>query len=151
MPDVAMQKVWLLYWKSCGCIERPVDLLTFRRDVVRVYLIKYSRQQPLYSMPCPPALCGRSAAEVIRYDERSHYPGRELRQRACHHCVKRATVMCVKCQAILHIHCFEAFHEKWWKATWNQWIGKAPHHIRIIASVYHLQWYSLYLLNGIMQ
>lgn len=56
MPNVAMQNAWLLYRRSRGDIERPMDLLTFRRDVERVYRSKYSRRQPLYTMPCPPAL-----------------------------------------------------------------------------------------------
>lgn len=146
----------LLQQKHGGCDRKDqnISYYYYRRDVVRVSRIKYSRRQPLYTMPCPPALprspMGQSVAEAIRYDERGHYPGQGLQQWVGRHCGKRATVMCVKCQAPLHIHCFEAFHEKWWKATWSQWIDKRfiTYWLLLVFTIYND---SLYLLNGLIQ
>ena len=46
VPDMIMQNAWLLYRAHKGEDDPYVDLLQFRREIVNVYLAKYSKQTP---------------------------------------------------------------------------------------------------------
>lgn len=41
--DAMMQNAWILYRKTLGYQEQPLDLLAFRREVVRVYMIRHAQ------------------------------------------------------------------------------------------------------------
>jgi len=87
--DAMMQNAWILYRKTLGYQEQPLDLLAFRREVVRVYMMRHAQ----------PARMGRVPVE-IRQDSRGHFFSDSQTQRCCGHCGKKHS------QAVLKLWCW---------------------------------------------
>ena len=45
MLDAAVQNAWLLYQSSSNPDNEPMDLLSFCREIVNIYRMKYSSRQ----------------------------------------------------------------------------------------------------------
>ena len=107
--DLAIQNGWLLYRKTPSWQHRPLDLLAFRRDVVRVYLMRHAQPARMGRPGRPQALTQR-VPEEVRLDNRGHFFADSPTQRRCANCRKNTTKQCTKCDVGIHIHCFNAFH-----------------------------------------
>jgi len=107
--DLMMQNAWLLYRRTPSYQERPLDLLSFRREVVRVYLACSSQPARLGRPGRPQPLCQRVPTDV-RFDNQSHYFADSKTQRRCAHCGKNTRKTCSKCNVGLHMHCFKQLH-----------------------------------------
>ena len=107
--DLAMQNAWLLYRKTPSYHERPLDLLAFRRDVVRVYMMRHA-QPPKMGRPGRPQPLSHRLPQEIRQDKKGHFFADSETQRRCAHCGKNTRKTCVKCAVGLHLHCFNVFH-----------------------------------------
>ena len=108
MPDVAIQNAWVLYKASDASKMKRLDLLAFRRVVVKTYTLKYSsRVRPSLQL----GMCSRGKIlDAERLDGDSHYPQTNQTQRRCANCGAKVKVICVKCQVGLHIDCLSDFH-----------------------------------------
>ena len=70
--DLVIQNGWLLYCKTRSWLQRQLDLLAFRRDVVRVYLMCHA--QPA-RMGCPsrPQSLSECVPQEVRLNNRGHF------------------------------------------------------------------------------
>lgn len=107
--DAMMQNAWILYRKTPSYQEQPLDLLAFRRDVVRVYIMRHAKPATIGRPGRPQPLSQRVPLE-IRVDGRGHYFTDSQTQRRCGHCGKNTRKQCTKCGIGLHLHCFNDFH-----------------------------------------
>jgi len=107
--DLMMQNAWLLYRKTPSYHEKPLDLLGFRRDVVRGYMMRHV-QRPNMGRPGRPQPIGHRLPLEIRHDGKGHFFADSDTQRRCAHCGKNTRKTCVKCAVGLHLHCFNVFH-----------------------------------------
>ena len=83
--DLAIQNGWLLYRKTPSWQHRPLDLLAFRRDVVRVYLMRHA-QPAIMRRPGRPQALTQRVPEEVRLDNRGHFFADSPTQRRCANC-----------------------------------------------------------------
>ena len=103
IPDMVMQNAWVLYRQQKLPSEKNHDLLSFRREVVSVYLAKYSLKNSTRSQVA-------SVPRDIRFDMEGHFSDRCPTTKTCGLCKKNTRRWCVKCKKGLHDHCFNAYH-----------------------------------------
>lgn len=108
--DLMVQNAWILYRRTPSYQEKPLDLLGFRRDIVRVYMMRHANPARLGRPGKPKPLDSRVPLE-IRHDSRGHFFTDSCTQRRCGQCGKNTRKKCQKCDIGLHIHCFNAFHD----------------------------------------
>ena len=90
--------------------EKQLDLLGFRREIVKVYHARFRSDKtlpPIFSAP-------RSTQRVIpeiRYDGIDHWIAKG-NQRRCAKCSKTSKYFCEKCNVGLHPDCFKDFHTR---------------------------------------
>lgn len=104
--DVAVQNAWLL----ARCTGKDMDQLTFRRDLVMAYLLRYQN--------CPKAP-GRKPTlkpgeKDARFDLYGHFiepvPNDGRRRCALETCSSRTRSQCCKCLVGLCMQCFRKYH-----------------------------------------
>lgn len=105
--DAVIQNGWILYKKSTCHQSSSLDLLAFRRHIVRSYTLKYCSDQRSNGRPQP--LQTRVPNEV-RLDRTGHFSVDIPTQRRCALCGKNTRKGCTKCPVGLHQACFNAFH-----------------------------------------
>lgn len=102
--EIAVQNAWLLYRRTDA---DHLDLLAFRRRLVKVYLM-------LNAAPTPtarPTLQGTlKVPGEVRFDGLGHFAGSSAKNRRCALCKKSTQKMCLKCDVGLHNQCFNEFH-----------------------------------------
>lgn len=111
VPDVIMQNSWLLYRGNKAEDSESLDLLSFRRNVVQTYLMRYKKPRPMNGRPrgrIQPA--SRRVSNDVRLDQTNHFQSPFLTQRRCALCRKNTRRGCLKCGIGLHNHCFEQWH-----------------------------------------
>ena len=99
---MAMQNAWLLYQSNKDQSGPALDLLTFRREVVNIYLQKYANRYCTLGRPHGRILpAKRRVSSEIRFDHIGHYrcPIRDKRQEHQK-----------KCDVGVHDHCFDEWH-----------------------------------------
>ena len=125
MPDAAVQNAWLLYRSSSNPDNETMDLLSFRREIVNIYRMKYSSQQRshIFSPTDITLFRGKSndkrVPSKVRFDGIRHYPLSNPTQRRCSYCGKKSKYVCSKCSIGLHIDCFESYHENVNQQIWR--------------------------------
>jgi hypothetical protein len=106
VPDVALQNAWILYKQNKLPEDPKLDLLGFRREVVRTYIRKYKSNRPLGST----TLKRKRVSSDIRFDGIGHYRSSSPTTRRCGLCGKSCRIMCRKCDKGLHASCFNNYH-----------------------------------------
>lgn len=109
VPDVVLQNAWILYRKYKKPSDPKHDLLSFRREVVSVYLTQYSRNNQSVSDPCT-ANFSRRLSSSVRLDKQGHYSEACQTTKRCGLCRKTTRKWCPKCKKGVHDHCFNTFH-----------------------------------------
>ena len=89
--------------------DPTLDLLTFRREVVRTYLKKYHQPRSQAGRPSRGRIlpANRRISMDVRTDRVNHYQSHLDTQRKCGLCKKNTRKGCKKCGCGLHDHCFE--------------------------------------------
>ena len=111
--DAAVNNAWLLYRGSLAHEQNPMDLLAFRREISRVYLLRYTTPRlpsSVGGMTGPRRGIESQVPNEIRYDGKSHFMGTLDKRKRCRQCGKKAAKNCRKCTVPLHVKCFELFH-----------------------------------------
>lgn len=107
--DMSIQNAYQLYRLQDGV--EALDLLAFRRSIVKTYLSKYSqeRSRNLFSKQ----LADKRVQDDIRYDGLNHWPSKG-KQRRCglQSCKGTSVYFCSRCNVALHPECFQKFHTK---------------------------------------
>ena len=117
MPDAAVQNAWLLHRSSSNSDNEPMDLLSFGREIVNIYRMKYSSPQRSHIFSPTDIVLSRGKSNdkrvpsEVRFDAIRHYPLSNPTQRRCSYCGKKSKCICSKCSIGLHIDCFENYHE----------------------------------------
>ena len=112
IPDMVMQNSWILYRKNRGHEEPKLDLLAFRRQIVGIYMKKYSTPRSETGRPRGRILpAKRKVCDEVRLDRVEHYQSALEKQKRCGHCGKNTRKGCSKCGIGLHDHCFKEWHE----------------------------------------
>ena len=94
-----------------------MDLLSFRREIVNIYQMKYSSRQRshIFSPTDITLFRGKSVDKrvpsEVHFDGIWHYPLSDSTQHHCYYCVKKSKYVCSKCSIGFHIDCFESYHE----------------------------------------
>ena len=79
IPDAAVQNGWLLYRSFFSHDNEPIDLLSFHREIVNIYRMKYSSRQRshIFSLADVTLFRGRSnesrVRSEVRFDGIKHY------------------------------------------------------------------------------
>jgi hypothetical protein len=107
--DLAVQNAWLLYRKTPSYNENPVDLLVFRRDIVRVYLMRHSNPLSLGRPDKLPPI-SRRVPEEVWTDSRRRFAVDMDTQKRCAKCGKNTRQMCKQCTVRIHLHYLNAFN-----------------------------------------
>ena len=113
--DVALQNSWILYKTFKSNNEPSLDLLNFRREVVKVYFTKYRRSSQARSssqssvVDHSQARRGAVLAD-IRYDKIGHFSESCPTTKRCAHCRKTTNRWCRKCDRGIHDRCFNEYH-----------------------------------------
>lgn len=100
--DMCVVNAWKLYQLFC---PEKLDLLSFRRNITRYYLLKfrgsYARNPRSGSLP-----------QGLASDKIGHYPEKLQKRKRCVVCHKRGIWKCDKCDKTLCIEktCFKNFH-----------------------------------------
>lgn len=111
LPDMIVQNCWLLYRMTPKYRESPLDLLEFRRSIVKTYLMRFSQRATLGR---PIARARRQIDRVpnaVRFDGQNHFIQPILTQRRCALCGNKTTRICSKCNVALHDRCFANYHQ----------------------------------------
>ena len=103
MLDVSINNAWQLQ-KICNN-KNPMDMLQFRRYIVRTYLSQYGKP-PEKGMRGKP----QDVLSDIRYDGYKHWVIPQNGQTKCRHCHMKTTTRCEKCDVGLHVKCFKDHH-----------------------------------------
>ena len=111
VPDMAIQNAWVLYRKYKEPSDPSYDLLSFKREIVSVYLKKYATnvQKPDTSE----AYMSNKTHRVpisIRLDKQGHFSEPCPTTKRCGLCGKNTRKWCPKCSKGVHDRCFNAFH-----------------------------------------
>ena len=107
--DLMIQNAWMLYCKTPSYQEKPLDLLSLRRDFVRAYLIQHAYASRV-CRPGRPQPLSHQVPTKIRHDKHNHFFADSETQRCCAQCGKNTRKECKKCDIGLHLHCFSEFH-----------------------------------------
>ena len=112
VPDMVMQNCWLLYRANKKTEDATLDLLAFRREVVKTYLKKYHQPRSQPGKPSRGRIlpANRRISMDVRTDRIDHYQSHLDTQRKCGLCKKNTRKGCKKCGCGLHDHCFEEWH-----------------------------------------
>jgi len=113
MVDVSVQNAFYLYKRSSAYCHLRLDLLGFKREIVRVYSQRYAQRTNVGVLVDRAQRSGgwRVSAEV-RLDRLDHLP----KQKQCDVCKKKANFVCQKCTsggAPVGLHpkdCFLRYH-----------------------------------------
>ena len=90
--------------------EKQLDLLGFRREIVKVYHARFRSDKTL-SLIFPAPRSTQRVIPEIRYDEIDHWMAKG-NQRRCAKCSKTSEYFCEKCNVGLHPDCFKDFHTR---------------------------------------
>ena len=94
VPDVIMQNAWLLY-RHCRTPSDPKhDLLSFRREVVKVYFAKYKNSSFNANSVAP--CTSNTVPNSIRLDKHGHFSESSLTTKRCGLCHKSSRKWCPK-------------------------------------------------------
>lgn len=111
--NVSVNNAWILYRLTTMGKDKPLDLLSFTREITLTYLKKYSSRttlgRPLHYKVG--AVDKRVTADV-RFDNEGHMIDKNEKQTRCGQCKKNTTMKCIKCGVALHSKCFVPFHSK---------------------------------------
>jgi DNA excision repair protein ERCC-6 len=102
LVDMAMINAWKLHVLGR---KDHMDLLNFRRHVVRYYLLKFKEKLQIFPKSA-------SIPLGLNHDEHGHFPQKLQKRLRCVCCHKRGIWKCKKCEKTLCIekNCFENFH-----------------------------------------
>ena len=90
--------------------EKQLDLLGFRREIVKVYHARFRSDKTLpLTFPAPRRT--QRVIPEIRYDGINHWIAKG-NQRRCAKCSKTSKYFCEKCNVGLHPDCFKDFHTR---------------------------------------
>ena len=109
VPDVMLQNACIFYRKYKTSSNPKHDLLSFRREVVSVYLTQYSRNNSNIGDPCIVNF-SRRVSNSVRLDKQGHYSEACQTTKRCGLCHKTTRKWCPKCKKGVHDHCFNTFH-----------------------------------------
>lgn len=109
--DVSVQQAWHLYRATPTSATDPKDLLSIRRSIARVYLLRAS--QTSAGRPRQPTLkVSKRVPPEVRYDRVDHIIQPWKTQLRCGQCGKKVYRRCQKCQVGVHDKCFGLFHTR---------------------------------------
>ena len=115
IPDMVMQNAWLIYRTYKQDDDVIYDLLSFRREIVNAYIVKYKERNVI---PCrrTNTVVAKKVPDDIRLDVLNHFQEDMGRNRRCAVCkggtCKGGTYKgCKKCDKGLHDRCFKDFHD----------------------------------------
>ena len=106
--ESAMHNAWQLYRRSHQ--NKEMDYLSFRRNVVQIYLQKYGTPPSTGGRPKTSKPLQSRVFDQIRYDRTDHWIVQAQKQNRCALCQKNTTKMCEKCNVNLHDVCFKSYH-----------------------------------------
>lgn len=109
VPDMIMQNAWILYRLNKEPDDENLDLLSFRRSVVQIYLQKYKIQR-VAAAPQRNLSFEKRVPSAIREDQVGHYQSPFTTNKRCGLCRKNTRKGCKKCGVGLHDKCFEQWH-----------------------------------------
>ena len=109
VPDMIMQNAWVLYRRYKAPSDPNYDLLSFRREVVNVYLTQYTANYSNNSDHCG-LNKAHSVSQSIRLDQQGHYSELCQTTKRCAVCRKNTRKWCPKCKKGIHNRCFNSFH-----------------------------------------
>lgn len=115
--DMSFQNAFQLYrLQDTSAAVKAHDLLSFRREIVQVYMQKYSPlSQSVASSVFPPARlpAERRVLQEVRTDETAHWIVQGSQRRcAAPGCAGTSVYSCEKCNVGLHPGCCKLFHTK---------------------------------------
>ena len=108
------KNAWLLYRSSSNPDNEPMDLLSFRREIVNIYRMKNSSRQRthIFSPTDVTLFRGRSndkrVLSKVRFDGIWHYALSNPIPRLCSYYGKKWKFVRSKCSIGRHIDCFES-------------------------------------------
>jgi len=110
-----IQQITIYVYVDCRktkASEDPVlDLLSYRREVVKTYISCYSQPRPTAGRVRGTVLpADRRVSNDVRMDHLDHYQKPYATQKRCGVCHKNTRKGCFKCGVGLHDHCFEKWH-----------------------------------------
>ena len=109
--DLAVNNAFQLYrLQPLQQGEKQLDLLGFRREIVKVYHARFRSDKTLPLIFSAPRSTQRVIPE-IRYDGIDHWNAKG-NQRPCAKCSKTSKYFCEKCNVGLHPDCFKDFHTR---------------------------------------
>ena len=106
--DLAIQNSWLLYRHNKSSDSPQHSLLSFRREIVSLYIQKYGSSSRKRSSA---GLIKTKAEKIARFDHVDHYQSKLETQKRCGVCKKNTRKGCLKCRVGLHDHCFHLWHD----------------------------------------
>ena len=112
--DMAVQNAFQLYRQQDRIAAvKGHDLLSFRREIVQVYMQKYSPQTSSAVFPPARLPAERRVLQEVRTDNTAHWIVQGSQRRcAAPGCVGTSVYSCEKCNVGLHPGCFKLFHTK---------------------------------------
>lgn len=108
--DTSIHNAWQLHRRSNT--SEQLDLLTFRRRIVCVYLRKYGILPVGGGRPKTSKELDKRVPNDVRFDRIDHWIVSAEKQNRCGLCRKNATKACEKCKVNLHDFCFKNWHTK---------------------------------------
>ena len=109
VPDMIVQNAWNLYRYHKQECDPTYDLLQFRREIVKTYLMKYkdtSRRVAITRKQLP----SNRVPMDVRFDGFYHFQDAMSANQRCAVCRKSSKKGCKKCGVALHDHCFKEWH-----------------------------------------
>ena len=110
IPDLVMTNSWMLYRQYKSPKDPSLDLLGFRRDIVKVYFTKYMQKGPSKIKTTNFVSSHKNVSQDIRFDRYDHFSEPCPTTKRCAHCRKSSRKWCKKCGKGIHDHCFNDFH-----------------------------------------
>ena len=109
--DLAVNNAFQLYrLQPLQQGEKHLDLLRFRREIVKVYHARFRSDKTLPLIFPAPRSTQRVIPEIY-YDGIDHWIAKG-NQRRCAKCSKTSKYFCEKCNVGLHPDCFKVFHTR---------------------------------------
>ena len=113
VPDMIVQNAWILYKRFKSPTDPNHDLLDFRREIVAVYISKYSKEkasESTSSSRLSTSMSKRPVSNDVRFDRLGHFSERSDTTKRCAKCGNNTKKWCRKCGKGLHDKCFNDFH-----------------------------------------
>lgn len=110
--ETSVHNAWQVYRNTDDAKDRPLDFLSFRRVVVKTYLMKYADIPKGAGKPKSGKKVDDRVPSAVRFDSNSHWSCPAPKQNRCALCRKNSTKMCEKCGVNLHEACFKEYHMK---------------------------------------